>query len=78
VCTACSNVRTSRASKGHSKSMRNLMSTRKLERGMADIALEPVDELIHDMVFDMQDMHVTLHRVLEALVGDQRVMVQEV
>ena len=58
---------TSRASLGHSKSVRGKMRAARMDRGIADIALQPANELIHDMAFEMQDMQTTMHSALEML-----------
>ena len=36
---------------------------------MADIALQPSHELIHEMAFEMQDLQTTVHDALEILQG---------
>jgi hypothetical protein len=77
VCNAYTKTRKSIASRtsiaaiGHSKFVRSKMRKAKLERGMADIALQPADELMHEMAFDMQDLQSTMQEVLEILGGKQ-------
>ena len=71
VCRAAAKARTSRASFGHSKDVRGVMRAAKMHRGMADIALQPSNELIHEMAFEMQDLQTTMAEVLE-LLGKQR------
>lgn len=66
ACTAAKK-RTSRASIGHAKSVRSMMRSAKMDRGMADIALQPANELIHDMAFEMQDLQTTMHDALQIL-----------
>ena len=66
ACTAAKR-QTSRASLGHSKSVRGKMRAARMDRGIADIALQPANELIHDMAFEMQDMQTTMHSDLEML-----------
>ena len=60
-------ARTSRASLGHTQAVRGEMLKAKLERGMADIALQPSHELVHDMAFEMQDLQTDMQRALEML-----------
>ena len=67
VCAAGTKARTSRASVGHSKSVRNMVRAAKMNRGMADIALQPANELIHEMAFEMQDLQTTMGEVLQIL-----------
>ena len=45
------------------------MRAARMERGMADIALQPSHELIHEMAFEMQDLQTTVHDALEILQG---------
>ena len=45
------------------------MRAARMERGMADIALQPSHELIHEMAFEMQDLQTAVHDALEILHG---------
>ena len=45
------------------------MRAARMERGMADIALQPSHELIHEMAFEMQDLQTAVHDALEILQG---------
>ena len=56
-----------RASLGHQKDVRNAMRVAKADRGMADIAMEPASDLIHEMAFEIQDLQVTVHGALETI-----------
>ena len=44
-----------------------MMRFAKMDRGMADIALQPANELIHDMAFEMQDLQTTMYDALKIL-----------
>ena len=82
---ACGDTeRTSRTTNaGFSRSTRQLMAAKKLERGMADIALQSANNLTHEMAFDMQDLHRTVHdlmqkvdQIVHAPMGDVQPMAQ--
>ena len=69
VCVARRRPTLGRVGRRHSSAVKASMRAARMERGMADIALQPSHELIHEMAFEMQDLQTAVHDALEILQG---------